>query len=227
LLTGHASISGQVFGDPNGNGFQDLFERGLPGRTVYVDANEDGALGKNEPAVTTDAKGGYAFSGLTSGTYTVREIIPDGFDATDQNAGSAVVKVTGHQEATVSFGNQELYRIIPKGGPGYTYDGQSGTATFSFSGLDPDVYTLSANVQAGVDAPPFDVTVTATDASGATSTTTVQVSPFLRDDFVQAKLGWKNLLDPVPSGGKQPGQITWVTVQVAVGPFGVPLGSCS
>ena len=44
----------------------------LSGFTVFLDANGNGSLDKNEPRRTTGRDGGYAFGGLAAGAYLVR-----------------------------------------------------------------------------------------------------------------------------------------------------------
>lgn len=66
------SISGSVFRDRNGNGVFDHNDFALPGWTVYLDADRDGALDSGERRTTTDSGGNWTFTGLVAGTYTVR-----------------------------------------------------------------------------------------------------------------------------------------------------------
>jgi uncharacterized protein (DUF2141 family) len=51
---------------------------GLSGVTVYLDANNDGALDNNETSTTTGSGGAYSFSGLAAGSYVVRQVLPSG-----------------------------------------------------------------------------------------------------------------------------------------------------
>src|SRR5262249_50763252 len=70
------TISGQVFWDANANHVKDSRESGLSGWTVYLDANNNGALDPGEAAATSDSTGHYSFTGLAPATYVVREVIP-------------------------------------------------------------------------------------------------------------------------------------------------------
>ncbi|MBT9316451.1 DUF4114 domain-containing protein [Leptothoe spongobia] len=64
-------------------------EPGLPGVSVYLDANDNGILDPNEPIQITaendpstpdiDESGQYAFTNLLPGNYVVREVVPEGF----------------------------------------------------------------------------------------------------------------------------------------------------
>lgn len=69
---GNASISDYVWNDINGNGAVNGSEAGIGGVTVWVDLNNDGVRGTNEPYDVTDANGFYSIGGLYAGTYTVR-----------------------------------------------------------------------------------------------------------------------------------------------------------
>ena len=80
------SISGTVFGDTNGDGFQADEEVGLAHRGVFIDVNGDGVLnnptsGDNvpdglaqEPWTLTDADGHYSFEDFGSGVLELRAI---------------------------------------------------------------------------------------------------------------------------------------------------------
>src|SRR4051812_47567185 len=56
-----SSISGIVWQDRNGDGGKDSVEPGLSGRTVYIDADDDGVLDAGETTRTSAADGSYAF----------------------------------------------------------------------------------------------------------------------------------------------------------------------
>ncbi|MEM7066025.1 MAG: choice-of-anchor C family protein [Cyanobacteria bacterium P01_B01_bin.77] len=74
-----------------------ITESGLSGVTVYLDDNNNGVLDAGEPTQITaednpntpniDETGQYAFENLAPGTYTVREVVPDGFEQTFPNNG--------------------------------------------------------------------------------------------------------------------------------------------
>lgn len=70
-------IRGTVFGDLNNNGLRDATEEGLPGRTVYLDADGSNTLNNAELSTTTGPLGDYTFANLAApGTYTVRLALP-------------------------------------------------------------------------------------------------------------------------------------------------------
>jgi len=76
-----ASIMGQLWHDSDGNGQWDEGELPLTGRTVFLDANGNGALDSGESRTDTGTDGAYSFD-VDAGTYTVRQVLPDGWTQT-------------------------------------------------------------------------------------------------------------------------------------------------
>ena len=86
-----SSIHGTKWDDRNGNAKRDPGEPGLADVTIYADLNENGILDSDEPYTNTltdipetdfDEGGRYRLGNLKSGTYMIREIVPDGFTQT-------------------------------------------------------------------------------------------------------------------------------------------------
>ncbi|MDB5298150.1 MAG: hypothetical protein JWO31_4133 [Phycisphaerales bacterium] len=75
-ITERTVISGRVYRDDNANGNYDpVFDRGLAGFRVYLDANNDGIWQREtEPSRLSNPQGKYAFRDLLAGTYVVRVI---------------------------------------------------------------------------------------------------------------------------------------------------------
>jgi uncharacterized repeat protein (TIGR01451 family) len=68
-----ASFTGLYFEDGDADGeYPEPGEPGLAGRTVYLDADGDGAHDGGEPSTTTAGDGRFSFSGLEPRTYVVR-----------------------------------------------------------------------------------------------------------------------------------------------------------
>ncbi|MFV2065380.1 MAG: FG-GAP-like repeat-containing protein [Pirellulales bacterium] len=76
------SIHGTKFIDFNGDGIRGSNDRGAPGFTVYLDLNDNGQLDPEEPSTETNRRGDYWFMDLELGTYTVREVVPEGWTQT-------------------------------------------------------------------------------------------------------------------------------------------------
>ena len=107
-------VSGTVFNDLNGNGVKDTNEAGLAGWTVYVDYNNNGVFDSaTEPSAVTGPGGTYTISGVTPGTWNVREIPQTGWTTSlpttsDTNGPYKQVTVPASGAlVAVTFGNYE------------------------------------------------------------------------------------------------------------------------
>ncbi len=109
-----------LFGGVQGGGGSGstFSERGLAGVTIYLDLNNNGVRDPGEPstvtatdnpATTVDETGTYSFSGLSAGTYVVREIVPTGLYQTfPTEDGSYTVTLSlsfGALAENIDFGN--------------------------------------------------------------------------------------------------------------------------
>lgn len=104
------SISGVKFNDLNNNATFDTGETGLAGWTIFIDANGNGTLEATEPTTVTNANGGYTFTSIPAGNYTVREVQQPGWVQTTPNPGP--VSVTGGSNITgINFGNNQFGTI--------------------------------------------------------------------------------------------------------------------
>jgi hypothetical protein len=84
--TGTGSISGTTFIDLNRDGLYDpALEPIRSGVEIYIDTNNDGTRGGNEPLVVSNEGGFYDFSGLAAGTYVLRFSPGGDFSATTDN----------------------------------------------------------------------------------------------------------------------------------------------
>ena len=90
----NAEISGTKWHDLNGDGVRDAEEPGLEGWTIYLDANDNGELDDDETSTETDAEGNYSFTGLAAGTYTVAEVIQEGWQQTFPGKSAATLSLT-------------------------------------------------------------------------------------------------------------------------------------
>jgi SdrD B-like domain/Domain of unknown function (DUF4214) len=94
-------IQGQKFQDTNDNGIHDAGEPGLQGWTIDL---INPGTGQILQSTVTDSLGDYSFSGLTAGTYRVREVQQPGWMQTTTNPADVTVTV-GSDVTGVDFGN--------------------------------------------------------------------------------------------------------------------------
>jgi len=76
-----AEIKGNIWNDIDGNAVNNS-EPNLSGWTVYLDTNNNNQLDTGETTTQTDTNGNYSFSNLRPGTYTVAQIVQEGWQQT-------------------------------------------------------------------------------------------------------------------------------------------------
>ena len=115
-----ASISGTVFNDLNANGVRDSGEPALAGVRVYVDLNNLGYYKSGDPTAITSASGAYAISGLSAGSYLLRQLLPAQFRQTLPGNGLALHVTVPGSTSTLggfNFGDSQTVRVS-----GFVYD---------------------------------------------------------------------------------------------------------
>jgi len=103
LLPQVGTIQGAVRNDLNGDGVAGAGEPAVAGRTVFVDLNANGLVDAGEPTRVTDAAGGYSFVDIHSGSYTVAEVVPAGWQTAIGRPSSRSVPVAVGSLNTVDF----------------------------------------------------------------------------------------------------------------------------
>ncbi|MFT3784663.1 MAG: SdrD B-like domain-containing protein [Tepidisphaeraceae bacterium] len=96
------TIGGNVWQDRNADGTQGTYDAGIVGRTVYIDADNDGILDAGERSTTSGAFGDWVFYDLPAGTHVVRQVIPSGW-------GQLSPTVNGGVSRTVVVNDAVLY----------------------------------------------------------------------------------------------------------------------
>ena len=103
-VLGTTFVAGTVFVDPNGNGVLNAGEVGIPGVTVEL-RNAGGVVVQT---TTTGPGGGYLFTDVPPGTYTVVEPTdPTGFGSTSPNSLPITVPATLVPVTNVNFGEAQ------------------------------------------------------------------------------------------------------------------------
>jgi O-glycosyl hydrolase/ankyrin repeat protein len=80
--TGTASIRAYVINDLNQDGKWNNGERGIAGRTVWLDLDNDATIDADEQQLTTGDNGIFTFSNLPAGKYFIRQVLPTGWTQT-------------------------------------------------------------------------------------------------------------------------------------------------
>ncbi|MEO8621685.1 MAG: SdrD B-like domain-containing protein [bacterium] len=211
------AIGDFVWNDLNANGVQDAGEPGIAGVTVTL------STGATQ---TTSASGGYLFSNLAPGTYTVTVATPAGTfasptgagtSATDNNGSPATVTISGNTDLTIDFG---FYHPTPSGTcasilaiagipiTNVSVTGTGGTGgpyTFSATGLPAGLSMSTAGVISGTPAASgsSSYTVTVKDKDGNTGSFAcgVTVSPGVSSSCVVINAVKGNAIVPVTLTG--------------------------
>jgi len=103
------AIVGRVFTDLNGDGRHEPGETGIGGRTMQLLDSQ----GTVVETTVTSAGGGYRFTGLELGTYTIREVIPVGAVATTES--SVAVDLTQSMKVRqINFGELAKRQVTKK-----------------------------------------------------------------------------------------------------------------
>ena len=121
-------------------------EPGLAGFVVYVDGNDNALLDPGELTATTNGTGDSVFTGITPGSYRVRQIIPAGWRQTTPATSFVDVTVVGGGLVTAELGDADDHADR---GPGATVvsvtAGGSTTVTGGMqSTADVDLFRVSA-----------------------------------------------------------------------------------
>lgn len=168
-----ASVSGVVFNDPNNNGVKDGGDAVVPNVVVYLDANNNGKLDKDETKVTTDSSGAYSFTGLAPGAYNIR------IDTTGQLAAQStdnpLTLETAQQKTSFNLGR--FSKAVTISGKVFNDDDGDGTKGVSetYTGAGVTVF-LDANGNGKLEKTEVSTT---TDASGAYTFTNLAAGTYV------------------------------------------------
>jgi hypothetical protein len=106
---GPGQIFGFVYDDFNGSGTKEMFEVGMPGITIYIDADQNGELDMGEVSTVTTDTGAFAFFGVTPGAVRIAADVDLPFKLTAPTSGFRDVTVlAGGTVLNVVFGVENL-----------------------------------------------------------------------------------------------------------------------
>jgi len=121
LNTEKVSICGYKYEDMNGNGILEEGDAGIAGWVIYL---FKGSVEEDERPIataTTNGSGGYCFTGLEVGTYTVVEESREGWYNTTLS--EVEVTLSSGGSANINFLNTEYFDLC-----GYKYEDMNGTS---------------------------------------------------------------------------------------------------
>jgi uncharacterized delta-60 repeat protein len=132
-------IYGDAFQDANANGVFDLTELPAVGRTIYIDANNNGLLDPGEATAITSTSGAWGFKELPFGTYVIRQILPAGWQQTTPDGYQTITIKNLNPNSAVyggyPFGSVQSSPFLPTASAGGPYRVNEGSRiTLSGSG---------------------------------------------------------------------------------------------
>ena len=80
-------FTGTTFSDDNANGIRDANEGGVEGIFLYADLDNDNRPDLGEPRDVSAADGSYFLNFPGAGNYTIRQVLPPGFELTTPSSG--------------------------------------------------------------------------------------------------------------------------------------------
>lgn len=89
------NVTGSVFADANGNGFRDVIDGGVDDVFVYIDLDGDNRPDLGEPGTNSNPDGTYSLNFPGPGTFTIRPVVPPGFELTFPSTGEHIVNFDG------------------------------------------------------------------------------------------------------------------------------------
>lgn len=110
------ALSGRLWQDTIADGIVDIEEPGLPGRTVYLDLNKNGALNTGERSAVTSVTGAFTIAYdtavVTAGEYSIRQILPAGWEQT--TPAQKVAIAAARSETGIILGSRPTAPTDPK-----------------------------------------------------------------------------------------------------------------
>jgi hypothetical protein len=140
------SVSGHLYTDrDNDQDEQEFGENDQPGRTVYVDSNDDGDKDAGEPSAVTDGDGNYTLAGLEPGTHSVRQELPADWTCSTPSPCSWLITLTSRE----AVGSKDFSSFTQATITGYYYEDLNADAQIPDPGLgDPPLAGRTVYVDA-------------------------------------------------------------------------------
>jgi subtilisin family serine protease len=150
---GNGYIFGFIFNDRNGDGEKQEFELGLPGRTVFIDANQNGDFDAGEISTITNSSGAYQFGEVIVGTVRIDTVVEEPYQLTsplvvgNEDGYIQVTLVAGQVSTGNFFGvqNQAINDFGDLVGDGFKTYGEGNASHFVVPG-----FSLGATIDAEI-----------------------------------------------------------------------------
>jgi len=137
------SIEGTKFSDLDNDGVWDNGEPGLPGWTIFIDANSNGTLDDGELSTRTGSDGSYGFYGLDEGTYRLAEVLQPEWEQTYPAGGVHVVDLDDEENVTdKNFGNYTELPPEPGGITGIKFNDRNANGVQDVGELGLEGWTI-------------------------------------------------------------------------------------
>ncbi|MFM8250395.1 MAG: SdrD B-like domain-containing protein, partial [Planctomycetota bacterium] len=131
----NGSIRGVIWNDFNNDQVR-TSDPGLPGWTVFLDLNANGAMDALEPSAFTDSDGAYRFDGIQAGDYDVIELLPSGWETSATFSDNYTVTVLGGLETVApDFANHKISLVSPGSVSGVIWEDVNGNSVRESSDL--------------------------------------------------------------------------------------------
>ena len=161
----YASISGYSYIDTNGNGSKNAGETvGVPGATITLTGTDYLSATVGPTTTTTGAGGGYSFTNLLPGTYSVTETKPAGLTHTGAQVGTGSGSPAGTAGSDVLTQYVQTIAILSNGSLQNYNFGHQGTVLGGFVYVDLNNNGLKDPLEPGI--PGVTVTLSGTALAG-------------------------------------------------------------
>ncbi len=175
------TISGQVFGDQNGDGSLDGSDQGISGWTVDLVNSANQVV-----STTTGSNGSFSFTGVGPGTFTVEDVLPSGYIQTTSPPSFSVTTISNQAVAGLSFGVFQLATASGELWNDANKDGALDNGESGLSGWTVNLVNSSGHV----------VSSTTTDSNGDYSLSSVPPGTYTIEEALQA-----GYIQTAPSSG--------------------------
>lgn len=163
-----ATVNGRVYSDLNRNGVVDGPDAFVAGVRVYADVNNNGTWEATEPNALSNGAGNYSITGITPGSYNIRQVLAGNFEPVAPASGLFTITA----QSGSSFVRDYLIRRMADQGDAPAPYNTLFASGGAYHWFDPTFY-MGTKVDADVDGQP-NATATGDDNVGGSDEDGVQ-----------------------------------------------------